>query len=1093
MKTLIKSITLVAVFLVAERAVPQSPEPLHPRVIPMSPEARQMAKYIDYPMDYSTGLPQIEIPLYEIQDGDIRIPIKLTYHASGFRVNEVETWVGYGWTLHAEPTIARSIQGLPDEQSYLYGISPSVRSGPYYWKYLSDGQYDEDPDIFYYRLVDVSGKFIIKKEYGQPSRVITFPKEPLAISHAGPTSVASFVVRDNKGLTYSFGGSGFTETTNLGKITGWKASAITSAKTGQTVSFSYHAAQQFANGHVSPDRITVLDSAFWHGIQFQSNPLSSGGAPPLFQLPMPTVMVDQQGIRSYYRVDNTGQLIYYLGGSVPSPAGEDYQVSCRHIHEIQFSGGKVVFNKQSGILKSIEVLDPDGALKRRIELVQTKPAGNRLVLNEIKFTDGPAELKHYAFDYYGSPPVDFTSRAIDHWGYYNGAWNNAYVPLVPPTAVTGVEVAGTFRRVDFSIGSGNRDPNAIAAETGMLRSIIYPTGGKTTFTYNGHRYKDLQGNVHVAGGLRIREIKQEGGDGATLYRVFKYGTDEINETGHISYPVRTDNLLTSTIDMYCKPQFIGYFPDEFPNLYKWVEFSSVVPVRRRTYSSGSLVDLFGSVGSTVRYEEVSEYISSDAGGYQSLGKTTHRFAVNTNPILSKMPGESVVFDYHDAWMRGQELARRDFRSYWQGTTKHYEPVQGKGQDYQLSTYTADAVKITRTHKRHNVISDGMPIWFSYENVGVYEYNAVPGFRKVSVIRDTSFREPGTVIQHQEFAYDDSVNVYRESLTRSDGSREITHRLFPYNYGGTAFINNLRTARFLALPIEQVTYREVGSTRTILSGNLTTYRTGGKGLIDQVFQLETLAPVALSAFKFSNYSTGQLPPVNSAGGYSRDTRYQPRLTYDEYDERGNPVQVTETGGPPTSYLWGYNRQYPVAAGRNAGQFDIAYVDFEAAETNLLLTGVTTPLDASAPAGKRVGVLTAPNSRITKYGLSSAKTYVLTYWIKDGTSMPKFPLGTVSAAEHIRTKGTWKCYRHRVSAGTSFMIEPLSGTMRIDDIRIHPLDAQLDTYTYDPLIGMTSHTDGSGNVFYYEYDGFGRLQLIRDLNGHVVEDYRYNYRP
>jgi hypothetical protein len=36
-----------------------------------------------------------------------------------------------------------------------------------------------------------------------------------------------------------------------------------------------------------------------------------------------------------------------------------------------------------------------------------------------------------------------------------------------------------------------------------------------------------------------------------------------------------------------------------------------------------------------------------------------------------------------------------------------------------------------------------------------------------------------------------------------------------------------------------------------------------------------------------------------------------LTYDQYDNRGNPLQFTAKDGVVTSFLWGYNKQYPVA--------------------------------------------------------------------------------------------------------------------------------------------------------------------------------------
>lgn len=55
-----------------------------------------------------------------------------------------------------------------------------------------------------------------------------------------------------------------------------------------------------------------------------------------------------------------------------------------------------------------------------------------------------------------------------------------------------------------------------------------------------------------------------------------------------------------------------------------------------------------------------------------------------------------------------------------------------------------------------------------------------------------------------------------------------------------------------------------------------------------------------------------------------------------------------------------------------------------------------------------------------------------------------------------------------------------------------NAMVTTYTYDPLIGMTSATDANGLTTYYEYDDLGRLKLLKDDEGNIIKMYTYNYR-
>ena len=56
---------------------------------------------------------------------------------------------------------------------------------------------------------------------------------------------------------------------------------------------------------------------------------------------------------------------------------------------------------------------------------------------------------------------------------------------------------------------------------------------------------------------------------------------------------------------------------------------------------------------------------------------------------------------------------------------------------------------------------------------------------------------------------------------------------------------------------------------------------------------------------------------------------------------------------------------------------------------------------------------------------------------------------------------------------------------------PLLNEITTYTYKPLIGITSKEDTNGRTLHYEYDGFGRLKFIRDHNYNIMRRIDYNY--
>ena len=59
-----------------------------------------------------------------------------------------------------------------------------------------------------------------------------------------------------------------------------------------------------------------------------------------------------------------------------------------------------------------------------------------------------------------------------------------------------------------------------------------------------------------------------------------------------------------------------------------------------------------------------------------------------------------------------------------------------------------------------------------------------------------------------------------------------------------------------------------------------------------------------------------------------------------------------------------------------------------------------------------------------------------------------------------------------------------------------NAQVQTWDYQPLVGVSSHTDVNGQTILYEYDGLGRLKKEkRMVNGasepEILREYEYNF--
>ncbi|MBA5630382.1 RHS repeat domain-containing protein [Moheibacter lacus] len=56
-----------------------------------------------------------------------------------------------------------------------------------------------------------------------------------------------------------------------------------------------------------------------------------------------------------------------------------------------------------------------------------------------------------------------------------------------------------------------------------------------------------------------------------------------------------------------------------------------------------------------------------------------------------------------------------------------------------------------------------------------------------------------------------------------------------------------------------------------------------------------------------------------------------------------------------------------------------------------------------------------------------------------------------------------------------------------------NALVTTYTYRPVSGVSSITPPNGITEYYHYDVYGRLQAVKDHNGKIIQEYKYNYKP
>lgn len=77
--------------------------------------------------------------------------------------------------------------------------------------------------------------------------------------------------------------------------------------------------------------------------------------------------------------------------------------------------------------------------------------------------------------------------------------------------------------------------------------------------------------------------------------------------------------------------------------------------------------------------------------------------------------------------------------------------------------------------------------------------------------------------------------------------------------------------------------------------------------------------------------------------------------------------------------------------------------------------------------------------------------------------------------------------------SFSGQETPDMTRLDMLRRRLPAALITTYTYSPLVGVTSKTEPDGTKTTYEYNSRNQLSAVKDHNGKVIQSYTHHYKP
>lgn len=483
---------LLLLGFISPRSFSQTPSDLYLKTLNSyvagSPEASQIMKYQDYPINLFTGTPQIGIPVYTLTGKGIAVPISISYHAGGgVKVDELATKVGLGWSLSAGGEITREIRGGEDEGGSV-GSTGSGTSGflnkphpMYYYKGVYDatvalspnspdpnqqiwveamnGHLDLEPDMFYFSFGGYSGKFLYDDSL---SKFICLTENShLDISFDHSSNLTSFkIVTDDgnkyyfanretsKSMTQNMGPGGSITPWTGGQTTSWKLSKIVNADATDSILFNYTGiGYQFLSGGTS-----TTYQALWGPARNPVQSFSTAG------------------------IDGQTDLVSIVGTNSSITFVEDAT------NRIDLSGinkalSKIIIKDKESNVVDIFVLHH--SYFQRSSKVGPVPAGGDIIMTSLRLDSvsqygnaesNPYPLRH-AFTYDDNQLPARLSYAKDWWGYAN--YNDYANSLVPAT----IQANGVYQP------GADRHPDLVRMHAGILKRIRLPTGGTVSYEY----------------------------------------------------------------------------------------------------------------------------------------------------------------------------------------------------------------------------------------------------------------------------------------------------------------------------------------------------------------------------------------------------------------------------------------------------------------------------------------------------------------------------------------------------------------------------------------------------------------------------------
>lgn len=424
---------------------------------------------IDKPNLYS-GTVDDNIPIYEIKIKNFSFPIVLNHNYNGFKPAESASWVGLGWNLRVGGSVSCVVNNRPDEDVYGYNYVSAMLNIPdpvndlagfnslvtnlteNQLKNFANGTWEGLPDYYTVSTNNISARFIKLRS----GKFVTIPFKPIEINNP---ETDQWNMKDESGNKYYFG--------NLtGDQSGIEGSTSTTLSNGGEQVTSYNQSKYILRKIELITGETILFNYEYESV--------------LYDVTVSETKYCSTSDQPFERTNTTSTL---HGFSRLASIATPYET-------IYFKKGvlrKDLNSADSYPLGEIEVKNvAETTIKRWLFYTSymgltTNYSTCRLMLDSIVELGSTPTLRKpaYSFNYEKNIVIPaYTSKSIDHWGYYNGANNETLIPQSIPNSSNNI----------FFLTGADREPNHNYSKIGLLTEVILPTKGNLNYQYEPNNY-----------------------------------------------------------------------------------------------------------------------------------------------------------------------------------------------------------------------------------------------------------------------------------------------------------------------------------------------------------------------------------------------------------------------------------------------------------------------------------------------------------------------------------------------------------------------------------------------------------------------------